>query len=160
MLAQADTNCHDIEKIVSATWTHLAKIGATYHVVPTCHDMSATFPPKLCQTPPHQSSQTSPFMQCQQFSPIQVPSGGSLFIFTIISLISMLLPQGCVDPLVYVDRPTTSRQSHIHANTIRSSREYHCMQLHVSNFVQTNYLVTMEHISTTTTMTLPLPAAA
>jgi len=46
MTAQADTNCHDIGKIVSATWTHLAKIGATYHVVPTCHDMSATFPPK------------------------------------------------------------------------------------------------------------------
>ncbi len=47
MSAQADTNCHDIEKIVSATRTHLAKIGATYHVVPTCHDpdMSATFPP-------------------------------------------------------------------------------------------------------------------
>ncbi len=81
-------------------------------------------------------------------------------MFTIISLISMLLPQGCVDPLVYVDRLTISRQSHIHANTIRSSREHHCMQLHVSNFVQTNYLVTMEHISTTTTMTLPLPAAA
>jgi hypothetical protein len=46
MLAQADTNCHDIKKIVSATRTHLAKIGATYHAVPTCHDMSATFPPK------------------------------------------------------------------------------------------------------------------
>jgi len=26
-------NCHDIEKIVSVTWTHLAKIGATGCVV-------------------------------------------------------------------------------------------------------------------------------
>jgi hypothetical protein len=33
MSAQADTNCHDIEKIVSATRTHLAKIGATQCVV-------------------------------------------------------------------------------------------------------------------------------
>jgi len=47
MLAQADTNCHDIFNVVSATRTHLAKIGATCHVVPTCRDMSATFPAKL-----------------------------------------------------------------------------------------------------------------
>ena len=46
MSAQADTNCHDIFNVVSATRTHLAKIGATCHVVPTCHDMSATFPAK------------------------------------------------------------------------------------------------------------------
>jgi hypothetical protein len=29
MSAKADTNCHDIFNIVSATWTHWAKIGAT-----------------------------------------------------------------------------------------------------------------------------------
>jgi len=46
MSAQADTNCHDIFNVVSATRTHLAKIGATCHVVSTCHDMSATFPAK------------------------------------------------------------------------------------------------------------------
>ena len=46
MSAQADTNCHDIFNVVSATRTHLAKIGATCHVVPTCHNMSATFPAK------------------------------------------------------------------------------------------------------------------
>ena len=39
MSAQADTNCHDIFNIVSATRTHLAKIGAKWHVVPTCRDM-------------------------------------------------------------------------------------------------------------------------
>jgi len=50
MSAQADTNCHDIFNAVSATRTHLAKIGATYHVVPTCHDMLATFPPKAMTT--------------------------------------------------------------------------------------------------------------
>jgi hypothetical protein len=33
MSAQADTNCHDIFNFVSATRTHLAKIGATRHVV-------------------------------------------------------------------------------------------------------------------------------
>ena len=33
MSALANTNCHDIEKIVSATRTHLAKIGATQCVV-------------------------------------------------------------------------------------------------------------------------------
>jgi hypothetical protein len=33
MSAQADTNCHDIEKKMSATRTHLAKIGATRRVV-------------------------------------------------------------------------------------------------------------------------------
>jgi len=33
MSARADTNCHDIEKIVSATRIHLAKIGATRCVV-------------------------------------------------------------------------------------------------------------------------------
>ncbi len=34
MLAQAHTNCNDIEKIVSAaTQTHLAKIGVTQCVV-------------------------------------------------------------------------------------------------------------------------------
>ena len=47
MLAQADTNCHNIFIVMSATQTHLAKIGATCHVVPTCRDMSATFPAKL-----------------------------------------------------------------------------------------------------------------
>ena len=47
MSAQADTNCHDIFNFVSATRTHLAKIGATCHVVPTCRDMSATFPAKV-----------------------------------------------------------------------------------------------------------------
>ena len=46
MSAQADTNCHDIFNIVLATRTHLAKIGAKCHVVPTCRDMSATFPAK------------------------------------------------------------------------------------------------------------------
>jgi len=46
MSAQADTNCHNIFNAVSTTRTHLAKIGATCHVVPTCHDMSATFPAK------------------------------------------------------------------------------------------------------------------
>jgi hypothetical protein len=33
MSAQADTNCHDILNFVSATRTHLAKIGATRCVV-------------------------------------------------------------------------------------------------------------------------------
>jgi hypothetical protein len=33
MSAKADTNCHDIFNIVSATRTHLAKIGATRCVV-------------------------------------------------------------------------------------------------------------------------------
>ena len=47
MSAQADTNCHDIFNFVSATLTHLAKIGATCHVLPTCRDMSATFPAKV-----------------------------------------------------------------------------------------------------------------
>ncbi len=46
MSAQADTNCHDIFNVVLATRTHLAKIGATCHVMPTCCDMSATFPAK------------------------------------------------------------------------------------------------------------------
>ena len=47
MLARADTNCHDIFNFVSATWTHLAKIGAARRVVPTCPDMLATFPAKI-----------------------------------------------------------------------------------------------------------------
>jgi len=47
MSAQADTNCQNIFNVVSATRTHLAKIGATCHVVPTCRDMAATFPAKL-----------------------------------------------------------------------------------------------------------------
>jgi hypothetical protein len=33
MSARADTNCHDILNFVSATRTHLAKIGATRCVV-------------------------------------------------------------------------------------------------------------------------------
>jgi hypothetical protein len=33
MSAQADTNCHDIFNFMSATRTHLAKIGATHCVV-------------------------------------------------------------------------------------------------------------------------------
>jgi hypothetical protein len=33
MSARADTNCHDISNFVSATRTHLAKIGATRCVV-------------------------------------------------------------------------------------------------------------------------------
>jgi hypothetical protein len=33
MSAQANTNCHDIFNFVSATGTHLAKIGATRCVV-------------------------------------------------------------------------------------------------------------------------------
>jgi len=44
MSARADTNCHDIFNFVSATRTHLAKIGATRCVVA---DMSATFPAKI-----------------------------------------------------------------------------------------------------------------
>ena len=47
MSAQANTNCHDIFNVVLATRTHMAKIGATCHVVQTCHDMLATFPAKL-----------------------------------------------------------------------------------------------------------------
>jgi hypothetical protein len=47
MSAQDDTNCHDIFNIVSATRTHLAKIGAKCHVMPTCCDMSETFPAKI-----------------------------------------------------------------------------------------------------------------
>ena len=47
MSAQADTNCHNIFNVVSLTWTHLSKIGAACHVVPTCCDMSATFPAKV-----------------------------------------------------------------------------------------------------------------
>jgi len=50
MSAQANTTCHDIFNVVSETWAHLAKIGATCHVVPTCHDMSATFPAKTYTT--------------------------------------------------------------------------------------------------------------
>jgi hypothetical protein len=47
MSARADTNCHAIFNFVSATGTHLAKIGATRRVVPTCRDMSATFPANI-----------------------------------------------------------------------------------------------------------------
>jgi nicotinamidase-related amidase len=43
MSARADTNCHNIFNFVSATRTHLAKIGATRRVLA---DMSATFPAK------------------------------------------------------------------------------------------------------------------
>jgi hypothetical protein len=50
MSAQADTNCHDIFNFVSATRTLLAKIGATRRVLPTCRDMSATFPAKVSMT--------------------------------------------------------------------------------------------------------------
>jgi hypothetical protein len=57
--------------------------------------------------------------------PTQVPSWVSLLFFGIIGLTSMLLPQGCIDPLVSGDRQTLSYQPHIHANTIRSSREQH-----------------------------------
>ncbi len=46
MSAQADTNSHAIFNVMSTTRTHLVKIGATCHVMPTCHDMSATFPAK------------------------------------------------------------------------------------------------------------------
>jgi len=35
-----------IFNVVSVTRTHLVKIGAICHVVPTCHDMSAKFPAK------------------------------------------------------------------------------------------------------------------
>jgi hypothetical protein len=58
--------------------------------------------------------------------PTQVPSWVSLYFFCIIGLTSMLLPQGCVDPLVSGDGQTISYQPHIHANTISSSREQHC----------------------------------
>jgi hypothetical protein len=59
--------------------------------------------------------------------PTQVPSwvSFSFFFYCIIGLTSMLLPQGCVDPLVSGDGQTVSYQPHIHANTIRSSREQH-----------------------------------
>ena len=57
--------------------------------------------------------------------PTQVPSWVSFFFYCIIGLTSMLLPQGCEDPLVSGDRQTVSYQPHIHANTIRSSREQH-----------------------------------
>ena len=46
MSAQADTNCHDIFNVVSATRTHLAKVGVTFHVLPTCRDMSVKFSAK------------------------------------------------------------------------------------------------------------------
>jgi hypothetical protein len=52
MSAQADTNCHNIFNVVSATQTQLAKIGATCHAVPTCRDMLATFPAKAIALPP------------------------------------------------------------------------------------------------------------
>jgi hypothetical protein len=55
--------------------------------------------------------------------PTQVPSWVSFFFYCIIGLTSMLLPQGCVDPLVSGDGQTVSYQPHNHANTIRSSRE-------------------------------------
>jgi hypothetical protein len=57
--------------------------------------------------------------------PTQVPSWVSFFFYCIIGLTSMLLPQGCVDTLVSGDGQTVSYQPHIHANTIRSSREQH-----------------------------------
>jgi hypothetical protein len=47
MSALADTNCHDIEKIVSATRTHLAKIGATRRVIGDMSRHVATFPAKF-----------------------------------------------------------------------------------------------------------------
>ena len=60
MSAQADTNCHDIFNVVSVTRTHLAKIGAACHVVPTCRDMSATFPAKpQPKTPVHCDNATA-----------------------------------------------------------------------------------------------------
>ncbi len=55
----------------------------------------------------------------------QVPAWVSLLFFCIIGLTSMLLPQGCVDPLVSGDGQTVSYQPHIHANTIRRSQEQH-----------------------------------
>jgi len=51
--------------------------------------------------------------------------------FCIIGLTSMLLLQGCVDPLVSGDGQTVSYQPHIHANTIRSSREQHRCSLNL-----------------------------
>ncbi len=51
--------------------------------------------------------------------PTQVPSWVSFFFYCIIGLTSMLLPQGCVDPLVSGDGQTVSYQPHIRANTIR-----------------------------------------
>jgi hypothetical protein len=66
--------------------------------------------------------------------PTQVPSWVSFFFFfyCIIGLTSMLLPQGCVDPLIPGYGQTFTEpvhpfpdQPHIHANTIRSSREQH-----------------------------------
>ena len=57
--------------------------------------------------------------------PTQVPSWVSFFFYCIIGLTSMLLPQGCEDPLVSGDGQTVSDQPQIHANTIRSSREQH-----------------------------------
>ncbi len=52
--------------------------------------------------------------------------GFPVIFFCIIDLTSMLLPQGCVDPLVSGNGQTVSYQPHIHANTIRSSQEQHC----------------------------------
>jgi len=57
--------------------------------------------------------------------PTQVPSWVSFFFYCIIGLTSMLLPQGCEDPLVSGDGQTVSYQPQIHANTIRSSQEQH-----------------------------------
>jgi hypothetical protein len=60
--------------------------------------------------------------KCQCSGTHRFPHGFPFF-FCIIGLTSMLLLQGCVDPLVSGDGQTVSYQPQIHANTIRRSQE-------------------------------------
>jgi hypothetical protein len=69
--------------------------------------------------------------QTSMLWPTQVPSWVSLFFFCFIGLTSMLLLQGCVHLLVSGDGQTASYQPHIHANTIKSSREQHHCSLNL-----------------------------
>ena len=65
--------------------------------------------------------------QCS--GPHRLPHGFPFYFFCIIGFTSMLLPQGCVDPLVSGNRQTISYQPHRYANTIRSTQEqHHCSQ--------------------------------
>ena len=73
MSAQAGTNCHDIFNIVAATRTHLAKIGAKCHVVPTCRDMSATFRAKAAATITVSFAATAAAAMPPSLSPTQQP---------------------------------------------------------------------------------------
>jgi len=90
-----------------------------------CHHPACTFQPAQCC----QTAQCCQINHCQSTGPtgfpLQVFPFYFYFCYCIIGLTSMLLPQGCADPLVSGDGQTVSYQPHIHANTTRSSREQH-----------------------------------